>query len=74
MYRTHIKFHGLNFRFFDWKENSWDINFCGYGGMVVTIIVRFAKYASYCGLIFVDKRHTAKSTKIHTPRNFLRIR
>ena len=28
-----------------------------------TIVVRFAKYARYCGLIFVDKRHTTKSTK-----------
>ena len=32
------------------------INFRGHGGMVVTIVVGFAKYASYCELIFVDKR------------------
>ena len=37
------------------------INFHGYGSVVGTIIVRFAKYASYYGLIFVDKRHTTKS-------------
>ena len=59
-----IKFRGLNFHVFDWKENSWGINFCGHGGMVGTIVVGFAKkYAGYCGLIFVDKRHTTKSTK-----------
>ena len=69
-YRTSIKFCGLIFRVFDWQENSWDINFCGHGGVVGTIIVRFAKYASYCVLIFVDKRHTTKSTKIYTPQNF----
>ena len=27
------------------------------------VIVGFAKDASYCGLIFVDKRHTMKSMK-----------
>ena len=57
-YCTSIKFRELNFRVFDWQENLWDINFCGHGGVVGTIIVGFAKYASYCGLIFVDKRHT----------------
>ena len=35
--------------------------------LVGTIIVGFAKYASYCGLSFVDKRHTMKSTKNCTP-------
>ena len=40
---------------FDWQENSWGINFCGHSSVVCTIIVRFAKYASYCGLIFVDR-------------------
>ena len=45
-----IKFCGLIFCVFDWQENSWDINFHGHGG-VVGIIVRFAKYASYYGLI-----------------------
>ena len=72
-YRIRSKFHGLNFRVFDWKENLWDINFCGYGGMVGTI-VGFAKYASYCGLIFVAKRHTTKSTKVYTPQKFLHVR
>ena len=67
VYCKHIKFRGLIFCVVDWQENSWGINFHGHGGMVGTIIVRFAKYASYCGLIFVDKRHTMKSTKIHTP-------
>ena len=66
-YFTHIKFRGLIFCAFDWQENSWGINFRGHGGMVGTIIVRFAKYTSYCGLIFVDKRHTMKSTKIYIP-------
>ena len=51
--------------FFDWQENLWGINFCGHGGMEGTIIVGFAKYA---GLIFMDKRHTTKSTKIYTPQ------
>ena len=53
-----LKFCGPIFRVFDWQENSWGINFRDYGGAIGTIIVRFAKYASYCGLIFVDKRHT----------------
>ena len=61
-----IKFCGLNFHVFDWKENLWDINFCSHGSVVSTI-VRIAKYASYCGLIFVDKRHTMKSMKVYTP-------
>ena len=56
----------VKFLCFDWKENLWGTNFHGHGGMVGTI-VRFVKYASYCGLIFVDKRHTKKSTKIYTP-------
>ena len=34
---------------FDWQENSWGINFRGYGSIVGTIVVGFAKYASYCG-------------------------
>ena len=59
---THIKFCG--FCFFDWQENSWGIYFCCHGSVVGTIIVQFAKYASYCGLIFMDKRHTMKFTKI----------
>ena len=50
-----IKFHGLNFYVFDWQENLWGINFCGHGGVVRTIIVGFAKYASYWGLIFMDR-------------------
>ena len=56
-----IKFYGLIFHDFDWQENSWGINFNGHGGVVGTIVVRFAKYASYCGLSFVDKRYTMKS-------------
>ena len=43
-----IKYCGLNFRVFDWQENLWDINFVARHGS----IVRFAKYTSYCGLIF----------------------
>ena len=69
-----IKFHGSIFCVFDWQEYSWGIKFCGHGSMVGTIIVRFAKYASYCGLILVDKRHITKSMKIYTPQKFLCIR
>ena len=39
--------------------------------MVDTIVVGFAKYASYYGLIFMDKRHTMKSMKIYTRQKFL---
>ena len=49
------------------------INNRGHGSLVGKIVIRFAKYASYCGLIFVDKRYTMKSTKIYTPRKFLHI-
>ena len=59
-----IKFRGLIFCVFAWQENSWSINFCGHGSVVGTIVAGFAKYASYCGLIFVDKRHITKSTKL----------
>ena len=41
--------------------------------MVGTTIVGLAKYASCCGLIFVDKRHITKTTKIYTPRKFLHV-
>ena len=61
-----FKFCGLIFCAFDWQENLWGINFCGHGGEVGTIIVETAKYASYCGLIFVDKRYSTKSMKIYT--------
>ena len=44
-YHTRNKFHGLIFCVFDWQENSWGINFRSNGGMVGTIIVRFAKCA-----------------------------
>ena len=57
----HIKFRGLTFHVFYWQENLWGINFRGNGIMVSAIVVRFAKYAGYCGLIFVYKRHTIKS-------------
>ena len=43
---------------FDWQENLWGMNFHGHGSLVGTIVVGFAKYSSYCKLIFVDKRHT----------------
>ena len=59
-----IKFSWAKFCVFDWKENLWGINFRSHGNMVGTIVVGFAKYASYCELIFVDKRHTTKFTKI----------
>ena len=32
------------------------------------------KISAICGLIFVGKEHTTKSTKIYTPRKFLRVR
>ena len=35
-----------------------------------TIVVRFAKYASYYGLIFMDKRHTMNPRKFTYLRNF----
>ena len=38
-----------------------------------TIIAGFAKYASYCGLIFMDKRHTMKSMKFYIPQKFLHV-
>ena len=69
-YHTRIKFYGLIFRVFDWQLNAWDINFCGHGSMIDTIVVTFAKNASYCGLIVVDKRHTMKFTKFIYLKNF----
>ena len=48
---TYNKVCGL---IFHWQENSWGINFRCNGTVVGTIIVGYAKYASYCGLIFVD--------------------
>ena len=51
---TQFSYHTcINFCVFEWQENSWGINFCGHGGLVGTIVVGFAKYASYCGLLFV---------------------
>ena len=41
--------------------------FCGHGGVHA---VKFANYASYCELIFVDKRHIMKSTKIYSLKKF----
>ena len=43
-YRTGIKFCEQNFRVFGWQESSWDINFCGYGGVVGTIVVEYARH------------------------------
>ena len=62
-----LNFEGY-FCVFVWQENSWSVNFRGHGGMVGTIVVGFAKYASYCGLIFVDKRRTMKFMKIFIPQ------
>ena len=45
------------------------INFCGHFSMVGTIVVGFAKYASYGGLIFLDKKHTTNLTKNCIPQN-----
>ena len=60
----------VNFHASDWQENPWGINSCGHGGVVGTILVRFAKYASYWGLIFMDKRYTMKSIKFIHLENF----
>ena len=60
-----IKFHGLIFCVFDWQENLWGINFCGHGSMVGTIVVGFAKYASYCGLVveaYHENLYTSKTS------------
>ena len=70
LYCTCIKFHGLIFRVFDWQENSWGINFHDHGGMVGTIILRFAKYASYGGLIFVDRGMPRNPQKFIHLKNF----
>ena len=65
---THIiKFHGLMFRVFDWQENPWGINF---GGVVGTIVVEFAKYASCCGLIYVVRGMPRNSRKFMHLKNF----
>ena len=68
-----IKFCGLIFHVFDWQEYLWGIYFRDHGSVVGTIVVGFAKYASYCGLSFMDKRHTTKSIEIYVyiPRKFL---
>ena len=48
-----LNFCGLIFHVFDWQENLWGINFHGNGSSVVgTIIVGFAKYASYYVTIY----------------------
>ena len=68
-----IKFCGLIFRAFDWQENSWGINFQCNDSVVGTIVVGFAKYASYCELIFVDRGIPQNPRKfIH--RKFLHVR
>ena len=46
-YHMHIKFHGLIFRVFDWQENSWGINFCGHGSMVVVLWINFRGLEAY---------------------------
>ena len=46
LFNACIKFCGLIFCDFDWKENSWGINFCGHGGVVGTMAVGFVTYAT----------------------------
>ena len=46
----------------------WGINFHGHGSVVGTLIVIFAKYASYCGLIFMDRGIP------QNPRNFMHLK
>ena len=41
-----LNFVGKIFIFLIGKKIHGGINFCGYGGMLGTIVVRFAKYAS----------------------------
>ena len=65
-----MKFCGFNFCVFDWQENSCCINFCGHGGMVGTIVVGFVKYASYCGLNFVDRGIPRNPRKFVHLKNF----
>ena len=65
-----IKFRGLIFCVFDQQEILWGINICGHGSVVVTIVVRFAKYASYCGLIFVDRGIPQNPRKFIYLKNF----
>ena len=48
-----ITFHGLIFHVSDWQENLCSINSHGHGRVVGAITVRFAKFASYCGLVFL---------------------
>ena len=59
------------FVFCDWQENLWAISFRGCGSVSGTIVVGFAKYTSYCGLISVDKRYAMKSKEINIPQKFL---
>ena len=67
MYCTCIKFRELNFCVFGWQKNVWGIIFLPtkkhehfivffmYGGVVGTIVVKYARYY-FCGVyIFVDK-------------------
>ena len=35
--------------------------------IIAPVVIGFAKCASCCGLIFVDKRYTTKHMKIYTP-------
>ena len=65
----HIKFRRLIFVFLIGKKIR-GINFCGNGSMVGIITVGFAKYASYCGLIFVDKRIPQNPRKFVHLKNF----
>ena len=65
-----INFCGLIFRAFNWQENLWGINFCGHVGVVGIIIVGFAKYASYGGLIFVDRGISQNPQKFIYLENF----
>ena len=67
IYRTCIKFRGLIFRAFDWQENLWGINFHGHGGYV-QLLLNLLSMLICCVLVFMDKRHTMKSTKIYTPQ------
>ena len=70
---TLMKLRRLIFHVFDWQENSWSVSCRGHGGLVGTIVIGFAKYPGYCGLIFLYKRYTTKSMKIYAPQKFLHI-
>ena len=60
----------VNFSYFWLARKFVSINFCSHGGVAGTIGYNCC-WICYCGLIFVDKRHITKSTKIYASQEFL---